>query len=332
MVKQSLKTASLMLKSVTLGLLLSGCITPRAALEEPVAEAQPEKVAQQEIAVALKRQVKDLDLKKSDDAGMKKRVVILPFIDLSENQEASRIKARNAFVEDLNKSEGVIALEANQLKNDVSKYLKNGEYDLIKLAKDSQNDGVSSLLEGKIVDLKLKQTLDAEKKIQKASFEVSVRIRILNIRAGKEIFSVVKTVTIDDENSKLTEPVAGKAFFAKNPDLVTVLMKDAFLDFSPQVVEAMTQVTWEGRIAALKGEKVYLNVGRVSGVQVGDILKVVEDGNEIYDPEIGYHIGKVKGQAKGTLEVVGFFGQDGAISIMHSGAGFKENDRVELYQ
>lgn len=332
MIKQSLKTTSLTMTLVTVGFLFSGCITPPPAQDEVVAEKPPEKVAEKEIATALKRQVKDLDLKKSDDAGLKKRIVILPFIDETENQEASRIKARNAFVEDLNRSEGVIALEANQLKNDVSKYLKNGEYDLYKLAKDSQNDGVSSLLEGKIIDLKLKQNLDPEKKIQQASFEVSVRIRILNIRAGKEIFSVVKTVTIDDENSKLAEPVAGKAFFAKNPGLVTVLMKDAFLDFSPQVSEAMTQVTWEGRIAALKGEKIYLNVGRVSGVQVGDILKVVEDGSEIYDPEIGYHIGQVKGQAKGTLEVVGFFGQDGAVSIMHSGAGFKENDRVELYQ
>jgi hypothetical protein len=73
-------------------------------------------------------------------------------------------------------------------------------------------------------------------------------------------------------------------------------------------------------------------VGRISGVQVGDILKVVEDGNEIYDTELGYHVGKVQGRVKGTLEIVGFFGQDGAVSVVHSGAGFKENDRVEIYQ
>jgi len=257
---------------------------------------------------------------------------VLPFIDNSESQEASVIKAKNAFIDELNKSETVIALEANQLKNDVKKYLKNGEYDLEKLAKDSQNDGVSSLLEGKILELRLKQTLDPASKIQKAAFDVVTRVRIVNVRSGKEVFSTVKTVTIEDENSKMSELVSGKAFFQKNPDLVTVLMKDAFLDFSGQVAEVMGQVIWEGRIAALKGEKIYLNVGRVSGVQLGDILKVVDDGSEVYDPEIGYHIGKVPGQAKGTLEVVGFFGQDGAISIIHSGAGFKENDRVELFQ
>lgn len=308
-------------------ILMSGCVTPPPVAEKPV-EIVPEK----EIAVALKRQVKDLDLKKSDESGLKKRVVVLPFIDQTDHQEASRIKARNVFIDELNKSEGVIALEANQLKHDVSKYLKNGEYDLVQLGKDSSNDGVSTLLEGKILRLQLKQNINLENKIQQARFEVEVRVRLLNIRSGKEIFSVIKTVTIDDDNSKLTEPVSNDAFFNKNPDLVTVLYKDAFLDFSTQIIESMTQVIWEGRIAALKDEKIFLNVGRVSGVQVGDILKVVEDGSEIYDPEIGYHIGKVKGQAKGTLEIVGFFGQDGSVSVIHSGAGFKENDRVELYQ
>lgn len=314
-----------------------GCVNTPPAQEEPKVEvapvaAAPEKVAEKEIAVALKRQVKDVDLKKSEDTGLKKRIVVLPFVDLTGAQEASPIKARNAFVDELNKSEGVIALEANQLKHDASKYLKNAEYDLVKLAKDSQNDGVSSILEGKIVDLRLKQNLNAEKKIHQATFEVVVRMRIINVRSGKEIFSTMKTITIDDENSKLQEPVSADAFFKKNPELVTVLFKDAFLDFSSQVVEVMTQVTWEGRIAALKADKIYLNVGRISGVQIGDILKVVEDGTEVYDPEIGYHIGKVSGQAKGTLEVVGFFGQDGAISVIHSGAGFKENDRIELFQ
>lgn len=330
------RTGKSILKLTIISFIFLGCATEVAAppTSEPVVAAPtPEKIVEKEIAVALKRQVKDVDLKaKSDDAGMKKRIVILPFLDSSDRPEASRAKAREAFMDDLNKSEALIALDSNQLKHDVSKYLKNGEYDLVKLSKDSQLDGVSSLLEGKIIDLRLKQNIDPEKKYQQAIFEAVVRIRIMNIRSGKEIFDIVKTVTIDDENTKLMEKVSPDQFFTKNPNLVLILIKDAFLDFSGQVIEAMTQVIWEGRIAALKGEKIYLNVGRISGVQVGDILKVVEDGSEVYDPEIGYHIGKIGGQAKGTLEVVGFFGQDGAVSVIHSGAGFKENDRVELYQ
>lgn len=69
----------------------------------------------------------------------------------------------------------------------------------------------------------------------------------------------------------------------------------------------------------------------MSGLQVGDILKVTEEGHEVYDPETGAYIGNAPGRMKGTLEVISYFGKDGAISILHSGSGIKENDKVELY-
>ncbi len=103
------------------------------------------------------------------------------------------------------------------------------------------------------------------------------------------------------------------------------------LDFTPQVLASLDKVSWEGRIAAINGDRIYLNVGRVSGLQVGDLLKVTEDGDDVYDPESGSHIGRVPGRLKGTLEVISYFGNDGAIAVIHSGSGFKENDKVELY-
>jgi hypothetical protein len=72
-------------------------------------------------------------------------------------------------------------------------------------------------------------------------------------------------------------------------------------------------------------------VGKVSGLQVGDILKVSEDGEDVYDPQTGNYIGGVPGRLKGTLEVISYFGQDGSIAVIHSGSGFKENDKIELY-
>jgi hypothetical protein len=88
---------------------------------------------------------------------------------------------------------------------------------------------------------------------------------------------------------------------------------------------------WEGRIASVQGERIFLNVGKISGLAAGDLLRVVDEGEEIYDTESGSFIGKSPGRLKGTLEVVSFFGQDGAIAVIHSGGGFRENDRVELY-
>ena len=55
------------------------------------------------------------------------------------------------------------------------------------------------------------------------------------------------------------------------------------------------------------------------------------EGQEVYDPETGALIGVSKGQLKGTLEIVDYFGPDGAIAILHSGGSVLEGDFVTLY-
>ena len=84
-------------------------------------------------------------------------------------------------------------------------------------------------------------------------------------------------------------------------------------------------------MALIEGSRIFLNAGRISGLNMGDILKVTAKGEEIYDPESGDFIGTAPGRMKGTLEVVSYFGTDGAIAVVHSGSGFRENDSVELY-
>lgn len=303
---------------------LQSCIT---ATHSPV-ENEP---------LQVRKTIKDIDYRaKSDSSELKKRVLVLPFLDKNESARPSdaREQARTAFVNDLSRSSGVLVVPPEQIKLTPEKYIKNGEYDLKKIARDFQKQGFTTILEGQIIDVKLKNAADQIGLIRNIStiYEVSVRMRILNVRTESEVFNTVKTVTLEEDNKRIIERVASDQFFARNPDLLKVLIKDAFLDFAPQIQEALVDITWEGRIAAIRGDKIYLNVGRISGLQIGDILKVVEDGSEIYDPEIGYHLGRIRGRTKGTLEVVSYFGQDAAVAVMHSGANFKESDRVENYQ
>ena len=86
-----------------------------------------------------------------------------------------------------------------------------------------------------------------------------------------------------------------------------------------------------GRVAKIIGTKIYLNAGRSSGINLGDIMKVITEGQEVYDPESGAMIGTSQGEVKGTLEVVDYFGEDGAICILHSGGSVTEGDFVQLY-
>ena len=97
------------------------------------------------------------------------------------------------------------------------------------------------------------------------------------------------------------------------------------------IIRAIEKISWEGRIATIQGERIFINAGRLTGIQLGDILRVTEEGREIYDPASGELIGKVPGRMKGTVEIISYFGKDGAIGLIHSGSGFTENDRVDLY-
>lgn len=306
-------------------LVLQSCIT---TTKSPTGEPEP---------LQVRKSIKDVDYRvKSEPTELKKRVLILPFLDKNEaaRPQDARDQARTAFVDDLIRTTGVIVIPLDQLKIAPEKYIKNGEYDLKKIAQESQKQGFTSIIEGQIIDVKLKNAADQIGLVRNIStiYEVVVRMRIVNVRTENEVFNTVKTVTLEEDNKRVVERVANDQFFVRNPELLKVLIKDAFLDFTPQIQDALVDITWEGRIAAIRGEKIYLNVGKISGVQIGDILKVVEDGSEIYDPEIGYHLGRIRGKTKGTLEIVSYFGQDGAVAVMHSGANFKESDRVETYK
>jgi TolB-like protein len=270
-----------------------------------------------------------------DDASPRKRLMVLPFLDASDKRPQSlRDRARSAFIADLNRSGDLIALDSRELNLDLSKMMDPaGGYKMADVSKAASSLGVNAILEGKIIDIRIKRKSDNVGVVRHltSAFEVVAQVRIVQARTGKEVFNTIKTVTLEDQGVRVAERVETDRYLQNNPEMIEVIVKDAFLDFTPQVLGALDKVSWEGRIAAINGDRLYLNVGKISGLQMGDLLKVMEDGDDVYDPESGTHIGRVPGRVKGTLEVISYFGTDGSIAIVHSGSGFKENDRVELY-
>jgi hypothetical protein len=224
-------------------------------------------------------------------------------------------------------------VDSQDLKLDLTTQMKDGEYDLPEVAKAASGLGIAAILEGKVMDLKVSRKAEPVGLFRqvKTKFEASVRVRIALARTGKEILNTTKTVTLDEAQTRVAENVNADRMLQSNPEVLEKLVSDAFLDFAPQISAVLSKLSWEGRIAAINGDRIFLNVGKISGLQVGEILRVTEEGDEIFDPQTGNFIGKSPGRLKGTLEVISYFGQDGAISIIHSGAGFKENDRVEQY-
>ena len=283
----------------------------------------------------MNRQIHDENqVSHNDEQAPRKRLMILPFLDVSDKRPQSlRDRTRSAFITDLNRSGDVIALDSKEINLDLSKMTDAGGYKMAEVSKAASSLGANAVLEGKILDIRIKRKSDNVGIVRHltSSFEVVAQVRVVTARTGKELFNTVKTVTLEDQGVRVAERVDSDKYMQNNPDLIEVIVKDAFLDFTPQVLAALEKVSWEGRIAAINGDRIYLNVGKVSGLQMGDLLKVLEEGEDVYDPESGTHIGRVPGRVKGTLEVISYFGTDGSIAIIHSGSGFKENDRIELY-
>ena len=271
---------------------------------------------------------------RAEEPGPRKRVMVLPFLDLKSTRAVDlRVRARDEFIRDLNARGNVIALDSAELKMDVSKYIASNEYKMDDITKAASSMGIVAVLEGRIEDLKIRRQADEVGMFRqvKTKFEASVRMRIFGARTGKELFNTVKNVTLEDTQNRVPENTSAEKLLETNPQLMQKLVTDAFLDFSNDIINTMDKLGWEGRIAMISSDRIFINVGKISGVQTGDILKVSDEGEDVYDPQTGRYVGRVPGRLKGTLEVVSFFGQDGAIAVIHSGAGFKENDRVELY-
>jgi len=283
----------------------------------------------------IKKQVKDVSAQaRRDDQSPRKRMMVLPFLDVSESRpQAFRDKARAEFIRELNQSGRIIVVDSRDLKVDLTKATVGGDYVLKDIAKPAADLGATVLLDGKILDIKVARKTDPVGLFRqmKTKFEASVRVRMVLSKSGKEVFNTVKNVTLEEAQTRVAENASADRMLQTNPELIERLITDAFLDFQNQIFSTLDKIAWEGRIAMISGDRIFLNVGRLSGLQVGDVLKVTEEGDEIFDPQTGNFIGKSQGRLKGTLEVISYFGQDGAVSLIHSGSGFKENDRIELY-
>jgi len=286
----------------------------------------------------LKKEVKDDSQMQASGGGkeetFRKRVVILPFLDATpDNPSEVRSVARSEFIQALNSAGIVIPVDSDEIKIDEKITARLGEYDLKAMAGQAANLGINALLEGKIINFRAHGMADPVGIIRqiKGRFEVQARIRLVAAGSGRDLMNTVKTVSVEKSDVRFGEKLDLASFLKSNPEILRQLVKEVFVEFVPAVGLALNKVQWEGRIAMVSGDRIFLNVGKISGLQVGEILKVSDEGEEIYDPQSGNFIGRVSGRLKGTLEVVSFFGKDGAIAVVHSGSGFRENDRVEPY-
>jgi TolB-like protein len=275
-----------------------------------------------------------LEARESKDAPLRKRVMVLPFINggLSRSEDAGRV-AREAFLRQLRRTDEFVVVANSDFPKEISAFLKAGEYDLEAMGKIAAAMGISAIIEGRILEVRARRVGDEVGLVRKirARMNARVQIRMVNTRNGSIILNETREAEAEEATTRVAERAASDRDLADDPILIESVVTRAFQSTLQRIVNAVEKLSWEGRVALVKGERVYLNAGRLSGLQIGDILRISEEGEDVHDPETGSYIGRDPGRLKGTVEVVSYFGKDGAISVLHSGSGFRENDLVELY-
>lgn len=159
---------------------------------------------------------------------------------------------------------------------------------------------------------------------------VDVEIKLFDVANGREIIATGKSgeasansmVAFEDENIGSPE---------YRSELSKLAVRNAVASLIPDVIKSVEKMTWQGHVAKVAGNKIYVNAGKASGLVPGDILKVLTQGEDIYDPTSGAFLGRTEGQLKGTLEVIDFIGSDGAVTQLHTGGNFADGDIVRLY-
>lgn len=265
---------------------------------------------------------------------IKKKIALLTFYNESPmGGEDLAIVGTEEFRREVSKSrEFLIDTEAESIFGNSKEVYAGGGVKLVQLARKAKMSGVNIVVFGRIKEARVRQKSDEIGFVRKVKSlaETYVEIKAYDVLANKELFTETVDGNISDDNLKFYQGET-EDNLAYRQELLRYSVKVAVRKFVPKIIKLGSRLDWMGRVAKIIGTKIYLNAGRSSGINLGDIMKVITEGQEVYDPESGAMIGTSQGEVKGTLEVVDYFGEDGAICILHSGGSVTEGDFVQLY-
>ncbi|HQM81334.1 MAG TPA: hypothetical protein PLX02_06900 [Syntrophorhabdaceae bacterium] len=96
------------------------------------------------------------------------------------------------------------------------------------------------------------------------------------------------------------------------------------------LLKNLLAIEWHTRIASIENGKIYINAGRLSGLENGATLEVYSPGTKIIDSKTKTPLGKTKGVYKGELKVSDLFGVDASCAIPTQGGNFSTSDMIYL--
>lgn len=265
---------------------------------------------------------------------VKKKIALLALFNESPyGKEDLAVHATQELRRELSRTRDfVIDSEASSLFGTSKEIYSGGGMKLAQLSRKAKLSGINLVVYGRITLARVRQKSDEIGFVRKTKSysESIVEIRVFDVNANKEIYAEKIDGNVNDANFRFFMNERKENMIYKR-QLLRYSVKVAVRRFIPKLAKLGAKLDWTGRVAKIIGNKIYINAGKRSGIHTGDVLKVLTEGQEIFDPESGALLGVSKGEVKGTLEIIDYFGPDGTVAILHSGGSVTEGDFVQLY-
>lgn len=250
---------------------------------------------------------------------MKRRVLILPLADTTNYKEEHLDElTTKKLISRLENSGTIIAvdphvlnLSSDPLSPEVMKTL-------------NQLYGIQAVVKGTLSDLYASTSKVEGASDKEVSFALAkISLDIYDTETGKLLrqMSARNPFFLSRENGDMSSERAK----VKAIDLAIELIADDLLS-------KLLSLDWHARIASVEGDRVFLNAGRLSGLQKGDRLEVYSPGTEVIDKTTNLPLGRTKGNYRGEIEVAELFGVDASWAKIAKAGSFAPTDLVYLKQ
>jgi len=266
-------------------------------------------------------------------APLRKRAVLLPFWNDTPVKGKFEVQAKNNLREALLETNRLNIVDEKDIPLRSQDFFLDAEkLNVAHVAENGKKWGVSLVILGRITKIAFRRKDDDVGLLRPtaAKAAASVELRLVDVAQAKEI-ALGEGAGVSENSSLNLFGQDAEDTEAYRNEVVAEALGEAVRKALPALNKEIDRIQWRGKVAKISGAKIYINAGRATGIQVGDIMKVSSQGSDIFDPDTGLFLGRTGGDLKGTLEVAEFFGEDGSIARIHSGANFLEGDVIQLY-
>ena len=248
---------------------------------------------------------------------LKYRVAVMGFEEEDRSLKGLGEVVAQRFAKLLEESGGVVVIEMKRVQKALKEKVSSLPEDPHALWECWKAFGVQAVVTGS-----LRRALVGGEEKRGVVAQVKMEVRLYSTETG----TLVRC--LHGQNPLFVSQVKGE--FSRNKALLKAI-DYCLKDLREGILLGLTQLEWTTSVASVKGDHIYINAGRRSGLRLGDEVEVFGPGREVTNPYTGEVLGRVPGEKKAKAKVVAFLGLDSAELLVTEGTGtISAGDMVKL--